>query len=105
MNDRDAFVIQPYLKISRYDKDYYLKEAINLVRSININCVFSQSVGLQRIDSKTYLNSGYVSLLKEKRSILKNNLIFVNTSLSPIQQRNLEKETNCKIINSVKRKR
>jgi len=98
MNDRDAFVIQPYLKISRYDKDYYLKEAINLVRSININCVFSQSVGLQRIDSKTYLNSGYVSLLKEKRSILKNNLIFVNTSLSPIQQRNLEKETNCKII-------
>jgi GTP-binding protein HflX len=36
--------------------------------------------------------------LKEKKLTFKNDLIFVNINLSPIQQRNLEKETNCKII-------
>ena len=41
---------------------------------------------------------GYVVFLKQKAIDHNAELIFLNTNLSPIQQRNLEKVTNCKII-------
>ena len=50
------------------------------------------------VNPKTYLKSGYVVFLKQKVIDLNAELIFLNTNLSPIQQRNLEKATNCKII-------
>jgi GTP-binding protein HflX len=36
--------------------------------------------------------------LKNKKQEMQVDLIFINTNLSPVQQRNLEKNTNCKII-------
>ena len=70
MNEKDTFAIQPYIKIKRYDMDYLLNEGINLLEAIDIKCIFSQSVGLDKIHPKTYLNSGYVKFLHEKSMIL-----------------------------------
>ncbi|MFL2679141.1 MAG: GTPase HflX [Alphaproteobacteria bacterium] len=98
MNNKDIFVLHPYLKPSRHDKDFFLDEAVNLVASINLNCIFKSQVGLEKISSKTFLNKGYINKLKNKIICEKVSLIFVNTNLSPIQQRNLEKELNCKVI-------
>ncbi len=98
MINTDTFVIHPYLKKSKDNKDILLNEAISLVKAINLKCIFSAIVGIDKVNSKTYLNSGYVNLLKNKVNELTANLVFVNTSLSPIQQRNLEKIINCKII-------
>ena len=98
MNNKDILVVHPYLKSSRHDKDFFLDEAVNLVTSINLNCIFKSQVGLEKISSKTFLNKGYINKLKNRVICEKVSLIFINTNLSPIQQRNLEKELNCKVI-------
>ena len=98
MNRTDTFVIQPHLKKSNDLKNILLNEAESLVKAIDLKCVFSAIAGIDRINPKTYLNSGYVSFLKEKIIELKASLIFININLSPIQQRNLEKEIHCKVI-------
>ena len=46
MNNKDILVIHPYLKTKRINKDYFLEEAVNLVKAINLNCVDSILVGL-----------------------------------------------------------
>ncbi len=98
MNEKDAFVIQPYLKFKRYNKDFLLDEAIKLLEAIDLKCVFSKSVGLEKIHPKTFFNSGYVSFLLEKSKKHRVDIIFINTNLSPIQQRNLEEKIKTKII-------
>ena len=98
MNNKDIFVVHPYLKSSRHDKDFFLDEAVNLVTSINLNCIFKSQVGLEKISSKTFLNKGYINKLKNRIICEKISLVFINTNLSPIQQRNLENELNCKVI-------
>jgi len=98
MNNKDIFVVHPYLKSSRHDKDFFLDEAVNLVASINLNCIFKSQVGLEKISSKTFLNKGYINKLKNRIICEKISLVFINTNLSPIQQRNLENELNCKVI-------
>ena len=55
MNEKEAFVIQPYLKFKRYNKDFLLDEAIKLLEAIDLKCVFSKSVGLEKIHPKTFL--------------------------------------------------
>ncbi len=98
MNSIKTLVIHPYIKTSRGTKDLLLNEAISLAQAIALKCIFSTGVGIDRVNPKTYFKSGYVSYLKEKIIELDVKLVFVNTNLSPIQQRNLEKNTNCKII-------
>ena len=51
MNNKDILVIHPYLK-KRINKDYFLEEAINLVKAINLNCIDSLLVGLDTISPK-----------------------------------------------------
>ncbi len=98
MNQTKTLVIQPYIKKHKEYKDILLNEAIDLVEAINLRCVFSGNVGIDKINPKTYLKSGYVEFLKDKIIELEVSLIFINANLSPIQQRNLEKGSNAKII-------
>ena len=98
MNDKDILVIHPYLKKGRINKDYFLEEAVNLVKAINLNCVDSLLVGLDKISPKTYLNKGFIRKIKLEASNNKIDLLLINTTLSPIQQRNLENEIKCKVI-------
>ena len=98
MNDKDILVIHPYLKKKRINKDYFLEEAINLVKAINLNCIDSLLVGLDTISPKTYLNKGFIRKIKLEASNYKVDLLLINTTLSPIQQRNLEKDLNCKVL-------
>ena len=98
MNDKDILVIHPYLKKKRINKDYFLEEAINLVKAINLNCIDSLLVGLDTISPKTYLNKGFIRKIKLEASNNKVDLLLINTTLSPIQQRNLEKDLNCKVL-------
>ena len=98
MKNNGILVIHPYLKSNRMSKDYCLEEAINLIKAIGLDCLESSAVGLEKISSKTFLNIGYIKKLKYKISELKIELILININLSPIQQRNLENELNCKVL-------
>ena len=60
MNNTQTIVIHPYIKRSRGSKEILLEEAIKLVQAINLNCIDSSLVGIDSINPKTYLKSGYV---------------------------------------------
>ena len=98
MNEKDVVVIHPYLKIKRLYKESDLIEAEKLTEAIKLIPLESQSVGLNKINPKTYINSGFIKNLREKLQSKKADIIFFNCNLSPIQQRNLETEVKCKVI-------
>ena len=75
MNRIRTIVVQPYLKKIRVKKESFLNEALRLVRAIDLKCTLEVSVGLYKINPRTYLNSGYVSYLKNKKEEMEIDLI------------------------------
>lgn len=98
MNNNDILIIHPFLKSSKYKQKYYLDEAKNLVKAIDLNCKKSFTIGLEKISPKTFINKGNISYFKKQIKELFVDIIFFNVNLSPIQQRNLENELNAKVI-------
>ena len=75
-----------------------LKEAIGLARAIDLQVVESGLVPLTRPRPSTLLGSGKV---EELRGIIQADdagLVVVDAALTPIQQRNLEKAWNAKVL-------
>lgn len=75
-----------------------LKEAIGLALAIDLQVVYSEIVNIKIIKPATLIGRGVVERLKDKINETGVKLVFVDYSLSPIQQRNLEKELNVKVI-------
>lgn len=98
MNNNDILIIHPFLKFSKYKQKYYLDEAKNLVKAIDLNCKKSFTIGLEKISPKTFINKGNISYFKKQIKELFVDIVFFNVNLSPIQQRNLENELNAKVI-------
>ena len=98
MNNNDILIIHPFLKLSKYKQRYYLDEAKNLVKAIDLNCKKSFTIGLEKISPKTFINKGNISYFKKQIKELLVDIVFFNVNLSPIQQRNLENELNAKVI-------
>ncbi len=74
------------------------EEAVGLARAIDLNVVDSTLVALSEIRPATYLGKGKVSELAERVKADEINLIVMDCALSPVQQRNLEKEFKAKVI-------
>ena len=98
MNNNDILIIHPFLKLSKYKQRYYLDEAKNLVKAIDLKCKKSFTIGLEKISPKTFINKGNISYFKKQIKELFVDIVFFNVNLSPIQQRNLENELNAKVI-------
>ena len=98
MNNNDILIIHPFLKLSKYKQRYYLDEAKNLVKAIDLNCKKSFTIGLEKISPKTFINKGNILYFKKQIKELFVDIVFFNVNLSPIQQRNLENELNAKVI-------
>lgn len=85
-------------KSSERSRAACLAEAVGLAEAIDLDVVEAHIVRLQRVKSAAYIGKGkaqeYAALVAE-RGI---KLAIVNTGLSPIQQRNLEKALACKVI-------
>ncbi len=75
-----------------------LQEAVGLAEAIDLSVVFSQSIGLSKINPSTYIGSGTLEEIVSRVRQDEIKLIVVDTLLSPVQQRNLEKTLNCKVI-------
>lgn len=75
-----------------------LDEIVNLTKAIDLEVIVSDSVVLNSINISTYIGKGkteyYAGVIKENEI----SLAVINTQLSPIQQRNLEKAWQCKVI-------
>lgn len=75
-----------------------LVEAEGLALAIRLNVVYKESLKLKEIKPAAYFSKGFLERFKPL--IAENNieLLIVDTRLSPIQQRNLERELKLKVI-------
>lgn len=75
-----------------------LAEAEGLALAIRLNVVYKESLKLKEIKPAAYFSKGFLEHFKPL--IAENNieLLIVDTRLSPIQQRNLERELKLKVI-------
>ena len=74
------------------------EEAVGLARAIDLDVVDSALVNLGEIRPATYLGKGKVAELAERVKNEEINLVVMDAALSPVQQRNLEKEFKAKVI-------
>ena len=77
---------------------YKLQEAINLTKSLNIKVSHSEFLKLRNPSSGNFLSKGHISKFKDLIKVYKIDLLIFNNNITPIQQRNLEKIFNIKVI-------
>jgi GTP-binding protein HflX len=80
------------------DADARLAEAVGLTLAIGLKVIASHVVPLARAVPATLIGSGKVEEIAAEARDLEPEVIVVNAQLSPIQQRNLEKEWNTKVL-------
>jgi len=101
-----AVVIAPVLKtrgkadptvITRSD-EARLEEAVGLARAIDLTIVHSALVPVAQPKPGTLLGTGKIEEIKAALDEHNAGLVIVDHPLTPVQQRNLEKEWNAKVI-------
>ena len=96
-----AFVLHPDLKSDRKRRlpEHGLAEAVSLAGALpDMDVVGSEVVRLARLQPGLLFGSGKVEELKERFHALDVGLVFVDGPVSPVQQRNLEKEWGVKLL-------
>ncbi len=95
-----ALILNPVLKSDKakiYDDDA-LEEAVGLARAIDLDVICAQTVSLARTVPATLLGKGqverYAALVEEEKIVV----VVINRTLTPAQQRNLERDLKCKVI-------
>lgn len=84
--------------ISNDDIQKRLSEAEGLVLAMGQTAVFCEAIKFSKIISGTFFGKGTIARLKEKCGEYEAELLVVDEPLSPVQQRNLEKELQLKVI-------
>ncbi|MEQ9176780.1 MAG: GTPase HflX [Alphaproteobacteria bacterium] len=80
------------------DAQARLEEAIGLAEAIGLDVVGARVVALNRPRPATLLGQGVVAEIAEKVADGKIGVVIVDGELSPVQQRNLERELSTKVI-------
>jgi GTP-binding protein HflX len=95
-----ALVLHPVLRSDegRRDPEARLEEAAGLAMAINLDIVERLIVTVNQPRPATLLGSGKVDELKGLIAELEISLVVVDHALTPVQQRNLERAWNAKVI-------
>jgi GTP-binding protein HflX len=83
---------------SRRSAEARLAEAMGLAASIGLVIVHSAILPLRRRRPSALLGEGQVEIVHADLKAHEVELVVMDTALSPVQQRNLEKEWGCKVI-------
>ena len=75
-----------------------LEEAVGLARAISLDVVYKEIVRLRVAKPSTLVGQGVLERLTTVIETKKVSLIIFDASLTPIQQRNLEKKLQIKVI-------
>jgi GTP-binding protein HflX len=73
-------------------------EAVGLARAIDLNVVRAEAATLSTVRPATYLGKGKVGGVAEQVHAEAIDLVVMDCTLTPVQQRNLEKAFHCKVI-------
>jgi GTP-binding protein HflX len=103
-----AFVLVPWLKSAEHDarrrgkpfrsQEARLEEAVGLAAAIHLSIVGTAVAPITSARPSTLIGEGKVDELKGLFAELQVELVIVDGHLSPVQQRNLEKAWNLKIL-------
>ena len=100
MGATPAFVIHPDIRTMPLPRgpEAMLDEAVQLVAAISLEVVHAETVSLHKPRAPTFLGTGFVDRIADMAEAHDDPVIVVNASLTPVQQRNLETRTRCKVI-------
>ena len=104
-----VLVVGPYLRERRgdaeaaayahiRDTDARLDEAVGLARAIDLDVIEAIAAPLSQIRPATYLGKGKVEEIAGVIAANEIGIVVMDCALSPIQQRNLEKELKAKVL-------
>ena len=96
-----VYIISPNIfndKNNYREADAILEEAKGLALAINLDVVKAEIINLKSVNSGSFLGSGKIKEIAEYIEAEEIDLVVFDYSLSPVQQRNLEKTFNCKVI-------
>ncbi|MGA8276809.1 MAG: ribosome rescue GTPase HflX [Rhodanobacteraceae bacterium] len=91
-----ALLVQPHVS-GRYDRAA-LEEFTDLARSAGAEVVGVLNARVDRPNARFLLGSGKVEQVREQKAALDAGLILVNHALTPVQERNLEKLVECRVL-------
>lgn len=96
---QNALVLHPRLpRADRSNEIYMLDEAIGLTEALGVDSIESDIVNLRQVNAGHYFGQGKIFDIKTHCKANDISLVIVNGSLSPIQQRNLERDLLVKVI-------
>lgn len=99
-----AIVIHPVLPADANPRhrgrnpDVQLEEAVGLTAAIQLQVLYAHIAKIYKVTAGYMIGEGARQIIKEKIDELSPSVVIVNASLSPVQQRNLEKEWDVKVI-------
>lgn len=96
-----AVVVYPLLKTREFltrSEESLLAESIGLAEAIDLDVVYAELVKLNQLRPATLIGSGVVERLKAEIDRHQAGLVIIDGTVSPIQQRNLEKAFATKVI-------
>ena len=94
-----AYVLHPdLLQPGLRAPDARLAEAVGLTAAIDLRVAGSEVVPVKKPRPNTLIGGGAVERLAVELPLLEVDVVVVDAALTPIQQRNLERAWNCKVI-------
>ncbi len=95
-----AVVVGPYPTRAAAGRDpkARLEEAVGLAQAIDLEIVAEAPVALNEVRPATYIGKGKVEEIAEVVKTAEAGLVTMDCALSPVQQRNLEKAWDAKVI-------
>lgn len=93
-------LVTPDVRSQRYLRSAEARHAefVGLAAAIALDLVFTEIFRVREIKPATYLGGGQVAQLADIAKAEKLDLLVVDAALSPIQQRNLEREIGVKVL-------
>ncbi len=94
-----ALVVHPRFADDRAaDADYDLQEAIGLADALGVDHASSRIVAVRDIRSSNFFGSGQIQDMATEIASQGLSLVIVNATLTPVQQRNMERILKIKVI-------
>lgn len=95
-----CLVLQPDIRDSNgaRDPEDALAEAMNLAEALDLDIIDARVVPLPRVRAGTLFGSGKLAELRDFIAEEEIGLVIVDGPLTPVQQRNLERDWKCKVL-------
>lgn len=92
------YPIPPGMRVEDNVLEERLEEAAGLARAINLDVLDCYSVNISKISPANFLSKGIIERIADQVEALEPQVVIFDAALSPVQQRNLERHVNCKVI-------